>query len=115
MIRRPPRSTQSRSSAASDVYKRQRPITTPCRRERGRLAKRRDAPAAHSTLAPLCLLVTEEQRAQVPLEDVVRHVPGDGLPAGRQQLREAISHLGGHLVPHVHELTHLPVVGRVPG
>src|SRR5450756_3049401 len=25
MIRRPPRSTQSRSSAASDVYKRQRP------------------------------------------------------------------------------------------
>src|SRR5665809_18273 len=26
MIRRPPRSTQSRSSAASDVYKRQRPI-----------------------------------------------------------------------------------------
>src|SRR5450756_3247238 len=32
MIRRPPRSTQSRSSAASDVYKRQRyghPIATP--------------------------------------------------------------------------------------
>ena len=31
MIRRPPRSTQSRSSAASDVYKRQilMPITTP--------------------------------------------------------------------------------------
>src|SRR5450756_445665 len=28
MIRRPPRSTQSRSSAASDVYKRQ--IETPC-------------------------------------------------------------------------------------
>src|SRR5450756_2643136 len=26
MIRRPPRSTQSRSSAASDVYKRQRPL-----------------------------------------------------------------------------------------
>src|SRR5680860_1914086 len=29
MIRRPPRSTQSRSSAASDVYKRQ-PIQWPC-------------------------------------------------------------------------------------
>src|SRR5450756_3176603 len=27
MIRRPPRSTQSRSSAASDVYKRQSPLT----------------------------------------------------------------------------------------
>ena len=33
MIRRPPRSTQSRSSAASDVYKRQRPHTAP-RKER---------------------------------------------------------------------------------
>src|SRR5680860_1730176 len=35
MIRRPPRSTQSRSSAASDVYKRQgenwEPLSTPCR------------------------------------------------------------------------------------
>ena len=30
MIRRPPRSTQSRSSAASDVYKRQLPDTRPC-------------------------------------------------------------------------------------
>eukprot|EP00657_Telonema_sp_P-1_P009381 TRINITY_DN3569_c0_g1_i1.p1 TRINITY_DN3569_c0_g1~~TRINITY_DN3569_c0_g1_i1.p1 ORF type:complete len:137 (+),score=44.88 TRINITY_DN3569_c0_g1_i1:135-545(+) len=30
MIRRPPRSTQSRSSAASDVYKRQ-PLQLPCR------------------------------------------------------------------------------------
>src|SRR5450756_1061109 len=29
MIRRPPRSTQSRSSAASDVYKRQVPISSP--------------------------------------------------------------------------------------
>src|SRR5680860_1918442 len=29
MIRRPPRSTQSRSSAASDVYKRQHPYYTP--------------------------------------------------------------------------------------
>src|SRR5450756_3258523 len=29
MIRRPPRSTQSRSSAASDVYKRQTPFLVP--------------------------------------------------------------------------------------
>src|SRR5450756_1039310 len=33
MIRRPPRSTQSRSSAASDVYKRQRLYKTPAERE----------------------------------------------------------------------------------
>src|SRR5680860_522310 len=34
MIRRPPRSTQSRSSAASDVYKRQRqPSIAPCSSE----------------------------------------------------------------------------------
>ena len=31
MIRRPPRSTQSRSSAASDVYKRQAPASLPGR------------------------------------------------------------------------------------
>src|SRR5678816_1694574 len=31
MIRRPPRSTLDRSSAASDVYKRQRPYDRPCR------------------------------------------------------------------------------------
>ena len=38
MIRRPPRSTQSRSSAASDVYKRQDIVGDPDRRF-GRLAK----------------------------------------------------------------------------
>src|SRR5680860_603215 len=32
MIRRPPRSTQSRSSAASDVYKRQKESTSPTER-----------------------------------------------------------------------------------
>src|SRR5450756_1282055 len=35
MIRRPPRSTQSRSSAASDVYKRQAPPTTTASRTSG--------------------------------------------------------------------------------
>src|SRR5450756_50989 len=47
MIRRPPRSTQSRSSAASDVYKRQhedrqrRSIRAPARNERERQRERR--------------------------------------------------------------------------
>src|SRR5450756_2296902 len=53
MIRRPPRSTQSRSSAASDVYKRQatrlRDLTTqPQRRNQGPEVEDPDRPATHS-------------------------------------------------------------------
>src|SRR5665809_158385 len=47
MIRRPPRSTQSRSSAASDVYKRQpksSPTTSPADRA-SRSARRRVTPS----------------------------------------------------------------------
>src|SRR5665809_94515 len=40
MIRRPPRSTQSRSSAASDVYKRQRLLLAALWRKRAQLLQR---------------------------------------------------------------------------
>ena len=58
MIRRPPRSTQSRSSAASDVYKRQAPPATiyvvrpPCRRRSHRISPRLRQPPSRQPLPP---------------------------------------------------------------
>ena len=62
MIRRPPRSTQSRSSAASDVYKRQvvdsvralEAFTSPARAE----PHKRQAEQTDALLAKNCLLYT---------------------------------------------------------
>src|SRR5450756_2615497 len=52
MIRRPPRSTQSRSSAASDVYKRQLPaLRPPNPRAHGRPARTPRGPRPHPPLA----------------------------------------------------------------
>src|SRR5450756_1504945 len=61
MIRRPPRSTQSRSSAASDVYKRQpyrrlREIPAPDRASFHRASLARSALCAYRT-SSLCLLL----------------------------------------------------------
>src|SRR5450756_3217995 len=67
MIRRPPRSTQSRSSAASDVYKRQATVSSPARSPRPALVWRlrvitvghqsqRCPPAAMSGLSALGLM-----------------------------------------------------------
>ena len=62
MIRRPPRSTQSRSSAASDVYKRQAPDShrEPVQGAGNRLATVRPHTRRHHTTAWCmdCLLYT---------------------------------------------------------
>src|SRR5450756_1308599 len=62
MIRRPPRSTQSRSSAASDVYKRQLcdcPISGGCKTHRKHLDVESEMPGAG-----LCLLLFCREKIQ---------------------------------------------------
>src|SRR5450756_2862224 len=54
MIRRPPRSTQSRSSAASDVYKRQRHPDPRVRPKPGASWRAHRAAPAGSSVAPTC-------------------------------------------------------------
>ena len=86
-----------------------RPLFTPS-------ARRSPRPPGSGLTAPpaaAACSVVDEQRPQMPLEQVARHVAGDRVPAGDEQVRVALAHLGGHLVPHVHELAHLR--GRSPG
>src|SRR5450756_1464295 len=84
MIRRPPRSTQSRSSAASDVYKRQEPALSLCpttkktaygRSERWRVVKLRP-----EEIASVLKSQIENYQAEVEVEEVgtVLEV-GDGI------------------------------------
>src|SRR5665809_117271 len=91
MIRRPPRSTQSRSSAASDVYK--RPLGDLGAVDSGvvevldALAKRRDALGAalpldrHPVVGPVQIaLLVQEREQELAAEPVVvvDAIPGDG-------------------------------------
>src|SRR5450756_1858975 len=76
MIRRPPRSTQSRSSAASDVYKRQGSPPRPAWDCDRRLI--------------LSLLPTR------PTSLPVRHYQGHGLRPARRTGVEDAPHRGGH-------------------
>src|SRR5450756_1791135 len=98
MIRRPPRSTQSRSSAASDVYKRQVLLEPLAERD---IAQQADEAAVH----PAQLLGVEDARAGAQLEhvellDEVVQRPGD----------HALVELGAEkteIVAHdLHEIAH---------
>src|SRR5450756_2970801 len=86
MIRRPPRSTQSRSSAASDVYKRQgvaagaadgdgadreRPDARAARRPGGLGLARADHRRGHPALGGVRLTVSEPGTGPEPLRDAV--------------------------------------------
>src|SRR5450756_887390 len=72
MIRRPPRSTQSRSSAASDVYKRQihRGIEKMCESitypQIIHLTDRMDYLSAHINNEAVCLCVEDALQVEVP-------------------------------------------------
>src|SRR5450756_1717985 len=86
MIRRPPRSTQSRSSAASDVYKRQ--VEDVAEHERGALAALR--PGQHREGAPV------GHRHDVRLLDLL--VPADrGAVEGRPALEHVVELAVGDL------------------
>src|SRR5680860_1434502 len=93
MIRRPPRSTQSRSSAASDVYKRQRmhqlePVPEPVdlSREQHVVTSRQDAFAPGGGVAVL----VEKRQGQLAV-------------SGRYQGLDPVRHLAGALVAILRE------------
>src|SRR5680860_1921246 len=71
MIRRPPRSTQSRSSAASDVYKRQD-------ENRRNLHEHDEPPRDAERVEPLRLEATLERDAQSEAEQRAEHGAEDG-------------------------------------
>src|SRR5450756_1190916 len=62
MIRRPPRSTQSRSSAASDVYKRQHARSHPLDGELGAYAYHRVVRPGHARVGDGCGATREHTR-----------------------------------------------------
>src|SRR5450756_2200339 len=102
MIRRPPRSTQSRSSAASDVYKRQRVRGEPVR-ERQQLPRgRRDRPAVIEDLRAVRdphaggdLARVDIQTGTARIQDFHRTPPFIGTQAGSPQTRNLKSVLTG--------------------
>src|SRR5450756_2741941 len=98
MIRRPPRSTQSRSSAASDVYKRQADV------EAVRILHDELAGAQHAALGPrlvtlLGLDVVPELRQLLVAVHLARGQPGDDLFVGHGQ-----GHIGALAVLEAEEL-----------
>src|SRR5665648_866592 len=87
MIRRPPRSTLSSSSAASDVYKRQVEVLRP---EEGHAGERL-APSRHGARGGAALLLREPHTGRdVRIEHwrlaVASHVPGRPHTGGHSQL-----------------------------
>eukprot|EP00657_Telonema_sp_P-1_P006793 TRINITY_DN26218_c0_g1_i1.p1 TRINITY_DN26218_c0_g1~~TRINITY_DN26218_c0_g1_i1.p1 ORF type:complete len:114 (+),score=43.54 TRINITY_DN26218_c0_g1_i1:69-410(+) len=82
MIRRPPRSTQSRSSAASDVYKRQ------------------------ALLLPSALPTVAGSRLQQPPAGMVGMMLVERMPPQRQQegsiIKVRVASLRGYIPPHHH-------------
>src|SRR5450756_448473 len=115
MIRRPPRSTQSRSSAASDVYKRQ-PDPGPERLRRR--ARRHDAldqgPSRTGCAASLHRLPSRLEDAR-PARDVCRHAPAGARDRARE--RPALGLHRKRLRPRgtEHALLHLRGDARRPG
>src|SRR5664280_3253168 len=84
MIRRPPRSTLSSSSAASDVYKRQEqlkhdPLTTVLRRRFNQDATRprtKQALAARLSSAPIVAVAIDLAEGSAALNDALRTTAG---------------------------------------
>src|SRR5665809_70934 len=74
MIRRPPRSTQSRSSAASDVYKRQALVyARECRAAAEAIKDPASSAQSHSLLGRSLHLMGDLQGASIELEASVHH------------------------------------------
>src|SRR5678815_5047807 len=87
MIRRPPRSTLDRSSAASDVYKRQKPFNDP--RVREAVAWALDRPALCKVWSGKATPAGEFLPLSMPGARALERCQGPDIPRAKRLLAEA--------------------------